>query len=109
MKTLFLILGLYSSAALAEQKNVTTGGNGRYQLIQLSSMRRDQYLLDTQTGKLRSMTCAVPDPSGEPGSCKYTVWTIEDVEGITVSSEEIEKRVERVQKLINKRPSSKIE
>lgn len=44
---------------------------GRYVLGQIDPARADQYLLDTQTGRVWQLACA---EAGEtPGSCKQTI------------------------------------
>lgn len=48
----FLIL---ASFAFASDTNVLSSNSGRYVYGQLSSMRADQYLLDTKTGRLWNM------------------------------------------------------
>lgn len=58
-----ILLGLFSKAALAEdparnqtqQKNLSSQ-NGRFVFGQISGLARDQYMLDTQTGKLWQLT-----------------------------------------------------
>jgi hypothetical protein len=67
-------------------QNQTTGG--RFQLVQLGDMRRDQFLLDTQTGKMWARVCLKID-SETPAGCAYSAWRIEDVQGITASMEDI--------------------
>jgi len=52
----WLILGLAADSLLAQKAKPVTLQNpppqGRFQLIQLSDMRMDQFLLDTETGRL---------------------------------------------------------
>lgn len=56
--------------------------SGRFQIIQLSEMRRDQYLIDTETGQIWSHVCAHKDASGE---CDFLYWSKDTVEGVNVS------------------------
>lgn len=60
---------------------------GRYQLVQLGSFRRDQYLLDTQTGKLWTSECWIPGKT--PPDCRLNVWNESLVYGLTHSPEQI--------------------
>ena len=66
---------------------------GRFQLLQLGTARRDQYLLDSQTGRLWARVC-MKSTSLEAGDCAYQAWMVEDVEGITASMAEIRKRAQ---------------
>lgn len=52
MNRILILLALTAMPALAESNSA-----GRYQLMQLGTMRRDQYLLDTQTGRIWQSTC----------------------------------------------------
>jgi hypothetical protein len=63
MKTrgIFMALLLFSSTsefAQASSGNVLSAPGGRYVFGQISDHRRDQYLLDTQTGRVWVITCA---------------------------------------------------
>lgn len=83
MKTKFLIAASalllpYVGFAKATQVSETPG---RFQLIQLSEMRRDQFLLDTATGKIWNKVCI----RFESGECKSGGWSLEAIEGITLS------------------------
>ncbi len=86
-----LLACLISVSAAAQEK--TSGG--RFQLIQLSNMRRDQYMIDTQTGKVWAKVCTAP--IGD--DCDASAWTLNDVEGITASRIQIQKTAEAVQRL----------
>lgn len=102
MKLVIVLLILVSVTALSDEKpfNVHTTG-GRFQLIQLSSMRRDQYLIDTQTGQVWSSTCLIPD--GPSPACGYTAWMKEDIEGITLSNQQIMKKLKNLEDYKKKR------
>lgn len=79
MRTLVCLFAL-SLQAHGDLKHQSTGG--RFQLVQLSEMRSDQYLLDTDTGKIWRMVCA--DESYDGGaSCRKPAWALEFVEGIS--------------------------
>lgn len=47
MRKILLLMGL---ATISFSSSIYTDG-GRYEFSQISDMRRDQYLVDTQTGK----------------------------------------------------------
>ena len=57
--TTVVALMAMSGAVLAEDVpgSVLTASGGRYVLGQLSKFRMDQYLLDTQTGRMWQLTC----------------------------------------------------
>lgn len=76
--------------SFADDKNTGTSTDGRFQLVQLSNMRRDQFLLDTKTGKVWNNQCIVAGPNS--GDCNYAVFLLMDVEGITGSVREIFKK-----------------
>lgn len=98
MKTLITIFLLISSVSFAQKKANTATAGGRFQLIQLSDFRRDQYLLDTQTGKIWVGTCGTKDKSGE---CIYNLWAPQDVVGITMTEAEYFKKIDRLEKIVN--------
>lgn len=97
MKTILILASLYSSLSFAEAKNTQTN-TGRFQLIQLSDMRRDQYMIDTQTGKIWSKGCEV---SENTTSCLYEVWWPQDVVGINATLEQVSKRAAILEKRDN--------
>lgn len=82
----------FSSEIFAAAKNNQTSFNGRYQLVQLSDFRRDQFLLDTQTGQLWSKSCEVP--GDDKSECKYSIWIQEDIVGINATLNDVIKRTE---------------
>lgn len=97
MKSIFIVsLLLVPGIASAQTPPKTTGG--RFQLIQLSTMRRDQFLLDTQTGKVWSKVCYV-NTSNTPGDCDMDAWMLERVEGITGSRDAILNQAVAIEKL----------
>lgn len=103
MKTLatLSILLFISISAYAKNENTSTFG-GRFQLIQLSDARRDQYLLDTQTGKMWNPSCFV----GGPTDCVYSAWTPVDVQGISASLSEMRQRVKEAEEAVKKSKDS---
>jgi hypothetical protein len=80
-----LLSVLQPSYAGENSKSYGTTG-GRFQLVQLGDQARFQYLVDTQTGKMWRGVCGHNKPSGE---CDYSVWTVEEIEGITVTRQQI--------------------
>lgn len=53
-----------------------------FQLVQLGTFRRDQYLLNTKTGELRKQVCIYAKQSTPDSDCDYTAWVKVDVEGV---------------------------
>ena len=49
------VYNVFQSEGLAGHRE-----KGRYQLVQLSDMRRDQFMVDTQTGRLWEVVCVKP-------------------------------------------------
>lgn len=97
MKSIILAI-LVSLPAYAQSdegpKNTKTSG-GRFQLIQLSNMRRDQYMIDTQTGKLWAPSCEAANAKDE---CIYHAWLIQDVQDVTIGLKDIIKKIESLNK-----------
>ena len=89
MKTLILCL-LLSSASFAQKKSNTGTANGRFQLVQLSDMRRDQFIIDTQTGKIWRQICAV----GGGMDCEMAYWGQEDILDINITPAEMIKKID---------------
>lgn len=57
MKTILLLLVLCSSATAQEHRpTVLSAPGGRFVFGQISNMRKDQYMLDTATGRLWEVT-----------------------------------------------------
>jgi opacity protein-like surface antigen len=84
MKNILFLLALCSSAAAADKG---CGGNGRFQLVQVGSLRMDQYLLDTCTGQFWRMSCG----KFRGKECNLTIWEKEYVMGRDLSYEQLEK------------------
>lgn len=61
---------------------------GRYQLLQLGSMRRDQFLLDTATGKLWSSVCGYKKKGSDGPDCEYSLWEPQDIIDINTTREQ---------------------
>lgn len=71
MRTVFgaaLLVVAFSASAQTGMNNVTSlsAAGGRYAFGQISSQRIDQYLLDTQTGRLWRAICV----NGDPSACR---------------------------------------
>jgi hypothetical protein len=102
MKALSLAIILLTSCGLptwafAAQGNRTP--SGRFQLIQLSDMRRDQFLLDSQTGKVWQRVCMSEGPTAN--DCGTDAWTPMDVEGITINHNALYKKAQQNQQYID--------
>ncbi len=94
MIIVFSVIGLSSYAHADGPHNVHTS-DGRYQLIQLSQMRADQFLLDTQTGKIWQRQCQIAGPTSS--DCLLEAWTLNNVEGITIQKSQLD-RIQQVNK-----------
>ena len=100
MKKLIILSVLISSVAcFADEKNVASSPGGRFQLIQLSNFRRDQFLIDTKTGKIWNKQCLVSTSE----DCEYSAFMSMDVEDITVPAKEILKRARNVREVTNQK------
>ena len=99
IKQLILISILFPISAQAQKALNTSTAGGRFQVIQLSDFRRDQYLLDTQTGKMWSKNCLVS--SGE--DCAYSAWRPEAIEGITHSIKQLAQEQESFEKYLKEK------
>ncbi len=99
MKVFFILtfvgLAFSGTSVSAAKSNVSTNG-GRYQLIQLSDMRRDQFLIDTETGKFWSKTCAIPGETA--GDCELSYWSEEFVLGKNVNIDQINSMIRQSNK-----------
>jgi hypothetical protein len=93
VKLTFFISLLISSLVYAGKSNTGTN-SGRFQLIQLSDMRRDQYLLDTQTGKLWTNVCYLK----EGDDCEISAWSPEDIIDINANRKDLKALVDAVKK-----------
>lgn len=91
---LSLLLLVLTTPVHAQEK--TSGG--RFQLIQLSNMRRDQYMLDTQTGKIWSKVCLVT----HAGNCEKDAWLAESVEGQNTTMQKLLTESAAMRKFIEK-------
>jgi hypothetical protein len=88
----YLIFILIISPLSANAKVKTEGG--RFQLIQLNEMRRDQFMIDTQTGELWQRLCL--SPGTQSGDCDAYVWRKEIIEGVTLSSAKFEQAMKKL-------------
>lgn len=79
MKILFLILIFNSTVASA-------AGEARFQLYTFPQFVNRSILLDTQTGKMWTDKCL---KQADDGSCKSSAWTMDKVEGVTMTSKEL--------------------
>lgn len=60
--------------------------NNRFKLTQLSQYRRDQFLLDSQTGRAWKLTC-LANSNGRSGDCDVEAFLEVGVENIPASAE----------------------
>ncbi len=81
---LFLIISALLCSNPSFAKNLKAGestSNGRFQVLQLSEFRKDQILIDSQTGNLWRYSCA----NGET-NC---FWAKEAIEDMNFSAQQI--------------------
>lgn len=80
-----LFLGCTQNPKWEDTKPVEQNTN-RFELVQLGSMRRDQFLLDKQTGQIWRPTCM----AGAKGAdCDYAAWMKQDVQDVNASGDSI--------------------
>ncbi len=89
-----LLLFILCGSAYAESPRNTKSEAGKFQLIQLSESRFDQYLLDSQTGRMWQSSCEVTGDGSGPASCKYLVWLPVDLLGINATEGQILKKID---------------
>lgn len=61
---------------------------GRFQVLQLGSMRRDVYLIDTHSGRMWARVCMVSSKGSGP-DCAFDAWRHEAIEGINYTQQEL--------------------
>lgn len=66
------VLSLPALAQVAVHPTTLSAASGRYVFGQINGMARDQYMLDTQTGRLWQMTCVKTDES-DSSRCRMLV------------------------------------
>lgn len=98
-KLIIASIVLLASVTHAQKKSNTSTQNGRFQLIQLSDFRRDQYLVDTQTGKMWQKSCFIS--SSDSSECAYGPWMTVDVEDITMDFGAIDKKAKALKKMMD--------
>ena len=54
----FLIIAAMLVGSAHSEPGTSLSGNGRYAIGQISSFRSDQYMIDSQTGRLWKINCA---------------------------------------------------
>jgi hypothetical protein len=102
MKISILAISVLLLSALASAEvNVS----GRFQLVQLGSMRRDQFLIDTQTGRIWNKTCAISS-DGSAADCDLGYWSEEWVAGLNITQEAVFDVIEKA-KNKNAKPNQK--
>lgn len=75
--------------------------HARFELIQLGTMRRDQFLLDKETGQIWVNTCLVGAHTGP--DCDYSAWLKQEVEEISMTRKDIQGIAEVYDNLRKKR------
>lgn len=80
MTKVLVVAALISSPCMAKGP-LTVQASGRFQLVQISEFRKDQYLVDTQTGQIWSHVCPKNDDA--------CVWFKDSVDGVNTSHEEV--------------------
>ncbi|MFV3409695.1 hypothetical protein ACNH6C_13870 [Bdellovibrio bacteriovorus] len=98
MKTLLAAILLFGTSAVAQKKNNESSSGGRFQIIQLSDFRRDQYLIDTQTGKMWQKSCLIAGPDNT--ECAYGPWLTVDIENVTMDYGAIDKKAKTLKKMM---------
>lgn len=68
---------------------------GRYQLIKLSEYRADEFLLDTQTGKMWRASC---EGNRDGTQCDYVAWAPEDVIGVNATYKQVAEKAALIKK-----------
>lgn len=92
MRKLILVVALFAGWS-------GTAFAGRFELVQLGSSRADQFLLDSQTGKIWRSVCAFTSANNSnPLMCDYTIWEPMDVIGITAGLNDIVKKIQSKQR-----------
>lgn len=66
---LMVISTMSHSQASQDPIGQLSASGGRYVLGQISSFRRDQFMLDTQTGRVWTLSCLEVDKT-DPNNCK---------------------------------------
>lgn len=84
------------SWSIEEKTMPTQNSTGRFQMVQLGTFRRDQFMIDTATGRIWSKTCLVSEKSNT--DCSYLGWIQDDVENLSKSRTEIFEKIERIEK-----------
>lgn len=86
MKTLNIMTAialLAPSFAFAEEGNVLSAEGGRYVFGQISDARRDQFMLDTATGRLWRVVCdRAPGQEGSADSCRTVLEQVNYWDGV---------------------------
>lgn len=89
MKLLVSLLLIIPAPLYADDKprNAKTEG-GRFQIIQLSQFSRDQFMIDTATGRIWQNVCV---KAGKNNECRLTWWAANMVEDISADAKKLQK------------------
>lgn len=71
---------------------------GRFELMQLGNSAKDQFLLDTQTGKIWQRTCMYMQGL----DCKVEAWEPEPIIGITTTYNQVDRTIKAVKSVESK-------
>ncbi|MGZ3694126.1 MAG: hypothetical protein ACXWQO_07985 [Bdellovibrionota bacterium] len=89
---ILIIFGLMIACVPAFAKGATTAGVAKFQLIQLGDYHKDQFLLDTDTGKFWKPVCTKADAAG---NCTGTmIWQLQVIEEITMAPKNVNKLIQ---------------
>lgn len=92
----FLIVPVLASAKASNASSV----GGRYQVVQLSDMRSDQVLIDSQTGQTWHHECYVKGSDSSASACEYLVWVKDDAQDINKSYKQLLQTAAGIKKLM---------
>lgn len=82
---------LWAATVFAKGKVAESPG-GRFQLVQLGEMRRDQFLLDAETGRIWRASCI---QRGSGTDCLEYAWVPEAIVDLNVSHDRFEEYVKK--------------
>jgi hypothetical protein len=82
----YIVISILVTLVACNKKEPTEPqpSSDRFQLVQLGSMRRDQFLLDKQTGTIWQNTCLYGNNGPD---CDFGAWMKQDVEELTHSKQ----------------------
>lgn len=90
----YVVFGLFMAAFVFGCDSIASG---RYELVQLGTVRADHFLLDTQTGRIWRFACAV-NKSADIANCDYSVLEPIDVIGLSITPQELTRKMKLYEK-----------